>query len=116
MQSRVEQHSVFVRLLLSANKDQAIALLKRINRLQIRVIAEIIHNVLASNIKLSKYYKTKLSKKKIFYKTLANSSIAYSRKIQLIRNNPDRIYLLVRAVKQDLQELLNGFQEDDIAD
>ena len=108
MTSRVEEQSAFIQLLLQSSRARVQSILKSINRAQLLAICEIVLNVLNSNLKLSPYYRRRLSKNVIFFKQLADKSVKYKTKLKLIHENRDSVHLLLRATIEQLKTLING--------
>ena len=108
MTSRVEEQSAFIDLLLQSSRARVKLILKSINRAQLLAICEIVLNVLNSNLKLSPYYRRVLAKNVVFFKQLADKSVKYKSKIELLRENSPSIYLLLRSTRKQLRTILNG--------
>jgi superfamily I DNA/RNA helicase len=113
MTLRVQDQASFLQLLYRSSKKQNLLILKSVNRPQALTICEIAFNVLNSNIKLSKYFRQLLSKKASFYKQIADRSINYKKKIQLIYKNTELVYLLLKATRGQVIDIIDGSTKDD---
>jgi hypothetical protein len=113
MPSRVQEQKGFISLLLKSNEVQVNLILRCINKQQVLALCELTWNVLESNIKLTRYFRRILSKHVVFYKKLGDKTINFTQKVELVQSHPDKIYLLVKATRRDLEKIINGSAKDD---
>lgn len=102
MNKLIKKESDFIRLLLNTNDRQQRALIKSITPKQMKVVVQIVYNVLQGNRVISSKTKTKLAKYKHFISRFVSKELTSRRRIILFLKYYQFILPLLRAVEKEL--------------
>ena len=98
MSRLLDTHQHFLHLLLVAKKDQRKALLRTIDKSQLKVLTEIAHNVLKGTVALSEEEKKTLRKYRKIIVTLGSRRGTRKSKLEVIRRGAKAVFELVKVV------------------
>ena len=104
MSQLLNDNKPFLLMILDTSKDQASAIIDTITPNQVRVISEIVSNLL--ELPVSKETKSRLTSKQNLFMKLASKRASINAKRKLITKNYKHILLTLWTVKDQLKKLL----------
>ena len=96
------QEGDFLRLLLSSSVKQRQAMIKTIEKSQLRAIVEIVYNVLMGNRELSHADKTSLKKHKTIIRRFVSQSLSNKERKRLLFKYLSFFMILLNVVREEL--------------
>ena len=97
MSKTIKKQVVFLEALEKLSPIQRRLLLKHLTTDQVKVIIELVTNLLQPQFPLSKGYEVQLKKHKVFLRHISNPQVAVSEKKECIQKKGSVIVLIVKA-------------------
>lgn len=106
MSSVVKAQSAFLELLATSSKQQATALIKSMNKDQIKTICELLINVRYGNIPLTNKDKKKLSRKRNIIRELTSKTTTQKVRKQVIEREANLVIVIIKVILPHIKSLV----------